>query len=235
MSSQHPESLPIAIIGTGFAGLTLANYLKLHDIPFQLFEASSEEPLRGTTKLNLPAGKAIFADLGLSFTFESSNNVPRYSILETLRAPVRKQIHFATTILAANSCSIEERDGVYLLDHKGTIRGPFRLVVGADGVLSRFRMSKHQRVALIGDARWAADIFWDLGMSRINQGGNIAMLDAIELGALIIDSSGENLLDNLQKSKFSARLKRASILRRRLFFCLIVLPIVFAIPVRAFG
>ena len=42
------------------------------------------------------------------------------------------------------------------------------------------------RTAIIGDARWQYEVgFWDFGQRRRKRGGDIAMVDAMELAALL--------------------------------------------------
>ena len=65
----------------------------------------------------------------------------------------------------------------------GNLYGPFQCVVGADGVLSKCRKHAWTGTYLIGDARWVNDRWYDLGFRRIKEGADVAMLDAIELGA----------------------------------------------------
>jgi len=73
-----------------------------------------------------------------------------------------------------------------------SVTGPFDLIVGADGVFSTTRKivrtkNNHATVALIGDARWATDRWWDFGMKRLSKGADMAIWDGIHLGELLIE------------------------------------------------
>jgi len=78
--------------------------------------------------------------------------------------------------------------------------GPFDVVVGADGVLSVLRKMcctltffertgvddvDWRRVALIGDALWVQDRWWDFGVRRIRRGADEAIKDGVELGLML--------------------------------------------------
>ena len=78
--------------------------------------------------------------------------------------------------------------------------GPFDTLVVADGLFgsitqqfisSRTLYSNNNdldkiRTAIIGDARWQYEVgFWDFGQRRRKRGGDIAMVDAMELAALL--------------------------------------------------
>lgn len=90
----------------------------------------------------------------------------------------------------------------------GNLYGPFQCVVGADGVLSKCRKNALTGTYLIGDARWVNDRWYDLGFRRIKEGADVAMLDAIELGASL------NLNLNLNRVPF--RIKGEGVMHK---FC----------------
>ena len=65
--------------------------------------------------------------------------------------------------------------------------GPYRIVVGADGVNSVIRRHALRGTYLIGDARWAKDRWYDMGLRRIRRGADTAMNDGMMLGRLIVE------------------------------------------------
>jgi hypothetical protein len=65
--------------------------------------------------------------------------------------------------------------------------GPYRIVVGADGVNSVIRRHALRGTYLIGDARWAKDRWCDMGLRRIRRGADTAMNDGMMLGRLIVE------------------------------------------------
>lgn len=86
-------------------------------------------------------------------------------------------------------------------------RGPFHILVGADGVLSTCRKLQKETISflpsiapsskqsfinatlpvcLIGDARWARDRWWDLGLLRIQSGADISLQDGLAMGELLV-------------------------------------------------
>lgn len=73
--------------------------------------------------------------------------------------------------------------------------GPFDILIGADGVRSMVRQCLQRRYAhssrpvacLIGDARWTHQRWWDLlGHARVRCGADIALMDGIELGEILL-------------------------------------------------
>ena len=89
-------------------------------------------------------------------------------------------------------------------DKRLDARHCFDLVVLAQG-MSHIQVSPQvaHSVAVLGDAQWARQRWWDLGLARLRRGADTALCDAIELAALvsaqpasIVQSSG------LRNSKF---------------------------------
>jgi hypothetical protein len=87
-------------------------------------------------------------------------------------------------------------------------------VVGADGVFSIIRSYAYKGTYLIGDARWVQDVSWyDLGTTRIAHGANMAMMDGLELGKILVDNflqcksddGDTNMITTLMTHKFCAR------------------------------
>ncbi|KAL7579216.1 hypothetical protein ACA910_011380 [Epithemia clementina (nom. ined.)] len=52
---------------------------------------------------------------------------------------------------------------------------------------------QQRKVAIIGDARWQYQVpFWDFGQRRRSRGGDMALVDAMELSQIIIASHKHN-------------------------------------------
>ena len=109
---------------------------------------------------------------------------------------------------------IEQKSGLFYLhslqtynpkDRSATTMiGPFQSVVGADGVLSKVRISALQNTFLIGDARWVNDRWYDLGLQRIDRGADMALLDGLELGQAMVKEEHKSSQSQI-RSKFCAR------------------------------
>ena len=70
-----------------------------------------------------------------------------------------------------------------------TTMGPFDFVVVANGVCSSLVSSSSSflssSLALVGDARWVPDQWWDLGTKRLQSGADTAIQDGLELANLL--------------------------------------------------
>jgi hypothetical protein len=105
--------------------------------------------------------------------------------------------------------------------------GPFHVIVGADGVRSQFRRRHRHReiggkVALIGDARWVQDRWWDLGFARVTRGADMALQDGIDLAQLLLRQTQELQGSALDLGRFSAAAKQGDIAMRRIVTFLVV-------------
>ena len=101
-------------------------------------------------------------------------------------------------------------------------------MVGADGVLSRFRkrQTSSDRIAIIGDARWVQDRF-DLGTRRIRCGADIAIRDGIELAQILSESDANNSTGSkICLGRFCAEKKRREVLVRRGNIAVVILAMV---------
>ena len=206
-SSNDITTLPVAIIGASYAGLTLANVLHQHSIPYIIFD-SKQSFTYVTGDLNLPSWNTIAKKLELE---TNDNDWPsRQEVIESLLNRVKPNVQCSQRIV-----QIEKRMGCFYLhsmqiSHSHgeiTIHGPFQSVVGADGVLSTVRAYALNETYLIGDARWSKDRWYDFGLRRVKQGANLAMLDGLELGQEMVTmrSSCTHSMATVVTKKFCAR------------------------------
>ena len=212
------KTFNVAIIGAGFAGLTLANYLKRHSpfVQFQLFD-SKAEPIPIVGSIRLPNAKRVLKELKITQIKEgeeeqqqinhncSNDYISREDFLNLLRRGVF--IQYACRIVRVTKQRQPSEDSSRHLDNdkykyyvstdQGQDYGPFDLVVAADGIFGQ--TSLNHLGAVIGDARWYQDVwFWDFGRRRIREGGDIAITDGIELGRLLIAAAKEATTTPLQ-------------------------------------
>lgn len=249
----------VAIIGASYAGLTLANHLHLHSIPYTVFDCKSLPftYITGGSEFNVPSYSYITEKLKLkscgenqlqenSGVFDKDDHVDylgptREEVISTLLERVKNRL-----ISSQNITRIEKRNqnSFYLHSQPNdsgfysqfnyrasqesrptsekSIRGPYHIVVGADGVLSKCRTSALPGTYLIGDARWVNDRWYDLGLSRIREGADVALNDGIELGLLMTSTS----ISADAKRKFCAHRIYHQNMQRRLLLLTIILSIV---------
>jgi 2-polyprenyl-6-methoxyphenol hydroxylase-like FAD-dependent oxidoreductase len=225
MDDDPSKSSRVAIVGAGFAGLTLANYLSTHQWPcVELFDAKSEPiPIIGT--IRLPHAKKVLEEvLGLqgippSNSIDHTHRhppslvlqgqvhgqvVPREDFLNGLRqnVTIRYSCRIVRVEQQRSMIDDDDDDGAQyfmMIDDKGQSHGPFDVVVAADGLFGQEWNSSSTMTAVMGDARWQYDMwFWDFGQTRIQRGGDIAICDGLELGQRLV--KGEALGD-----KFAAK------------------------------
>ena len=205
-SSNHiteTSCLPIAIIGSSYAGLTYANVLQRHSIPFILFDSKSPPYtyVSGGSKFSIPSYEFIAKELDLEYPYQHNGDdrPTREDVIESLLARVRTNLVNSRRVV-----KIERRggDGSFFYLHttlsvtkqkaqqhqsESTILyGPYQSVVGADGVYSTVQTSAFPGTFLVGDARWVNDRWYDLGLRRINRGADMALMDGYELGQAMV-------------------------------------------------
>lgn len=216
---QNNNTTPpiIAIIGANYAGLTLANILHMHNIPYVIFDSKSlpfTYVMGGGATFHVPSYKKLIVkklELDTTNTLNHCNSekeeeegwLTRQDVIESLLQRVQSKLITCTRIVHIEHTSSE---GFYL--HSSTtsspspsqqqrpskqqqhqsceIHGPYKYIIGADGVLSQVRTKALHSTYLIGDARWAQDRYYDLGYQRIKMGANIALLDGLELGQMLV-------------------------------------------------
>lgn len=194
---RHPNSPPsIAIVGAGFAGLTLANYLS-EVADCHIFEAK-EEPIAIFGTIRLPVANEILDELNLSEAKSRGEVlIHRQHFLKLLRS--RALISYGHRIeqitLSDSSSDLKEVGAIrWLQDSQGQLLGPFDCIIVACGLSYDARSSQLMKKAdaVVGDARWKYDVwFWDFGRTRVQQGGNIALQDARELARAIMSDLKE--------------------------------------------
>ena len=189
-SANNGEEIPIAIVGASYAGLTLANVLHLHSIPYRIFDSKSLPfPHVMGGFFNVPSYEVIAKELQLNVAKHAVDDGPtRKEVVDSLLQRVKPNL-----ITSQRMVRIKNMSGLFYLhtnnsEPSDTCFGPFRSIVGADGVLSKVRTSALRGTFLIGDARWVNEQWWDLGFQRINKGADVAMLDGLALGKKMIIS-----------------------------------------------
>jgi hypothetical protein len=200
----------IAIIGSGYAGLTFANLIQSRSdiIDVQIYEALNV-PNSGVLvgNVEVPFAANVFGILGLEWKWrKNAISIAEEELLAALRSRLTKRIKYRSRAVALESTL----DGIYVkvrYCEEGNSRyrkeGPFDIVVASNGVRSIFRGCDMDRVALIGDSRWVQGRWWDLGTRRLQEGADIAMRDALALGDIVLNHDVKRGF--LQLEEFSAR------------------------------
>ena len=201
-------STSIAIIGASYAGLTLANTLQQNSssIKFTIFDSKTLPftYVAGGDAFNVPSYSSLATKFSLKTSRQANNGLTRKDVTESLLDPVSQHLIVGTRIE-----KIEQRNNSFYLhtrqklqssdcasstaaasSNNHRVHGPYRCVVGADGVRSKCRTSALNGTFLIGDARWVNDRWYDLGLRRIERGADIAILDGLELGELLLRAEG---------------------------------------------
>jgi hypothetical protein len=226
-------STSIAIIGASYAGLTLANTLQQNSssITFTIFDSKTLPftYVAGGDAFNVPSYSSLATRLALKTSRQANNGLTRKDVIESLLDRVSQHLIVGTRIE-----KIEQRNNSFYLhtrqklqssdgasstaaassnNHK--VHGPYQFLVGADGVRSKCRTSALNGTFLIGDARWVNDRWYDLGLRRIERGADIAILDGLELGELLLKAmetenkdchySSRSLFPLAVRTKFCAR------------------------------
>jgi hypothetical protein len=219
----------IAIVGAGFAGLTLANYLS--DSKCEVLEAKDEPiPIVGTIRLH--SAVRVLQEWGLFrpglTTPNDSSVVHRQSFLQTLR--VHAKIVYGFRIKRIDQQDHGKR---FLIDTRDRRRGPFDCIVMANGL--SFDAVSTQLIldcdAVLGDARWQYDTwFWDFGRTRVERGGDIALEDARELAHAILSSGQQQITSSELRGRIPCKFRPKSHLRRwhtsKLIFMAVVATVV---------
>lgn len=191
---QHPSdncflsTSSIAIVGASYAGLTLANYIRLYspNAKVKIFESKSSLTsnfIQGF--FEVPNYRHVLKQIQLDYNGSSRREIIIHTLWNDRVKPLiesNQEVLKVQYQYPSKSLYILSRTGGSNLTKR---YGPFDIVIGADGVLSSCRKYPFPGVLVIGDARWAQDRWYDFGYLRINAGGDIAMRDACELGGLL--------------------------------------------------
>lgn len=197
VSSHSSDRQEVAIIGAGFAGLVLANYLEQHTTTHTtlVLESRNEPiPIIGTFRLPKLITKSLFSEIGIHVGKDTEDEeifVSRQDLLAKLRKNISIQYSCHVTQVYTKN------EKLYLsAKNKSTeLLGPFDIVVAANGLsLNRGQqllfspsVAACANTAIIGDSRWYHTVWWDLfGFTRIKMGGAIAMMDGLELGERLV-------------------------------------------------
>jgi hypothetical protein len=220
----------VAIIGAGFSGLTMANYLRRHEHSYHLFESKSE-PIPIIGKIRLSHATKVLQALGLQqlqvlpehehdnsmhrlrqhVTIHYSCRVVNVKQQESTTTNSNQQLYYLMTAPNGNNSSTETSIT--------TQYGPFDIVVAADGLFGNSisfdtTTTAGVVVIVIGDARWQFDTWWlDFGQRRIQRGEDIAICDAMELGQRLVAPGDWPELDNTfsNKKRQSQQLRRTKL------------------------
>ena len=185
--SRHTD-VNIAIIGGSYGGLSLANALHLHSINYTIFDRRSlpyNHVMGGS--FNIPSFPMLEDRLQLK---RSISQLTRKDVIDLLIERVKTNL-----IPGSNVVDVLKEGSTFYIVTEANCKterrrnnGPYQIIVGADGVLSKFRKSADKGVFLVGDARWVNDRWFDLGLRRIDRGADIAMTDGLELGQAICNA-----------------------------------------------
>ena len=198
-------SLPIAIVGCSFAGLTFAHVLHRRSIPYIIFDTKSPPYtyVSGGSKFNIPSYEFIANELDLDYSYQH-NEPTRKDVIESLLCRMKSNLLTSRRIVKIECRGDDGNGGKFYLHTISThnaegkqysesqqagstiLYGPYQSVVGADGVYSTIRAAALPGTYLIGDARWVNDRWYDLGIQRIHRGADMALIDGYELGQAIV-------------------------------------------------
>jgi hypothetical protein len=144
-----------------------------------------------------------------------------------------------TTTNTANPSAGNQSPPTYMLvdDGNGTKYGEFDLVVLADGLFGERTLLRHPCVAArIGDCLWYSDrpVWWDFGTTRIRQGADQAIRDAMELGEQLIfrvehDKGWRQRIESLGRFSLPSSVAVTKSLQQKAFFLAILAPVVTAL------
>lgn len=216
VNNPPPRTVNIAIVGAGYAGLALANLLQKNTTLNVVVFDALHPPTPGTLvgQICVPVVKRLYRELDWKFKFPlptSSHDglvVQQEDLLQDLRRNVTVRHHCV--------CDKLEGGGALLVWNRKTgerSRYPlsFDLVVVCTGVRNdtlRIPISD-PNVVFLGDAR-ATTILLDFGRSRIRQGANEAMQDAMEVAAQLATGNPQDW------GKFSYHHKQRQVMKVRL-------------------
>ena len=201
----------VAIIGAGYAGLTLARSLQypqavsIDGRPVEVIVLEARDSLDGIEvggDLIVPQGEKVLQQMGLSSQWAamrtSESSVPR----QALQLVLARSLRPGTLQCGCSVGWIEEAEDDQLIlgirgrngERHGSM-GPYNLVVLAPGMsqspiqtwASLWQQSA-ARILVVGDAQWAQGRWWDLGLARIRRGADIALWDGQELAQCLRSS-----------------------------------------------
>jgi 2-polyprenyl-6-methoxyphenol hydroxylase-like FAD-dependent oxidoreductase len=228
--------LSVGIVGASFSGIALALALQKdgdENVTVVLFEERSganDGSIVGD--LHLPSGRNSLTQLALEHMWADLtkhsfsgriNHVAQKAFQTALRDKASKWIRYDHHVVGIQR-DVEGRLLCQIGEHEDLL-GPFDVIVGADGVRSQFRRRHREigeKVALIGDARWVQDQWWDLGFARVTRGADMALRDGIDLAQLLLRQGQQLQGSALDLGRFSAASKQGDIAMRRIVTFLVV-------------
>jgi len=163
---------------------TNGNELSCNDDPFLVSQNACVETLRRNVETKIQHKKL------LTRIFEKNTD---RSVSHTNLHEYYLQMQCSDNNLAKRIKDKDRFVTVTIPTYEAVIKGPYHVIVGADGVLSKCRQYyrsksffRHSPVFLIGDARWVQNRWWDLGRLRIKSGADISICDGLELGKILV-------------------------------------------------
>jgi hypothetical protein len=173
------------------------------DISYRLFESKSHPiPIIGT--IRLPYAKEFLQRMDMMDDAVSAGVFPKDNTLgendsnytdvsrEIFLDLLRKNLKMDSgcRIIDVRCQEYSKKGAKYaVVTDDGTAYGDFDLVVLADGLFGEKSLLQNQNIAArIGDCHWFSEnlIWWDFGTTRIRQGANTAIRDAMKLGQLLL-------------------------------------------------
>lgn len=212
-NNNDAAATKVAIIGAGFAGLALANYLEKMNITYLVLESKEKAvPIVGTFRLPSTM-HAVLSELGiLSSTFllpkdttiGSELLIPRQDLMADLRKNI--SVQYSSHVKDVRKVAVAGTEQYYIstAGSDELLLGPFDTVVAANGLSlssSSSPLWKESCTAVIGDSRWYSHLWYDVfGITRIQKGGAIAMTDGLELGKRLLVSGPQHQQQQQQSS-----------------------------------
>ena len=192
LEAREACGLRVAIIGAGFGGLALARALHEAGVGARVYE--QDESLNHVLvggELRVPSAERTLAALGLEAEW--------WALRATATQPDCLPLQGLKDVLAMSLSDGQLECGRRIVSLTTTCAGELRLefadgataaadlaVVASGMAAPRVSRDALRHTAAIGDARWAQRQWWDLGARRIREGADMALVEGLELGELLV-------------------------------------------------
>ena len=192
LEARRACGLRVAIIGSGFGGLALARALHEAGVGAHVYE--QDESLNHVWvggELRVPSAKRVLTALGLEAECEAlramssqADCLPLQGLRDVLAASLRHgRLECGRRIVSLTTTSA----GELLVEFADGASAAADLAVVASGMAApRVSTDALRHTAAVGDARWAQQRWWDLGARRIREGADMALVEGLELGELLV-------------------------------------------------